>query len=156
MDFKFSLGLFIGFIVAGASFIIGSSHCIGISILVLTVIWGFSFVNPKSPVRKYWWSVSSKLGIVSLSKVGVNDRYLTIYVGLRSVSVNQVDKICLKIRRKQLVSDWQPTRVEADESRYINFTRPDWLHKGEYEANLIAYTPYGFSRSEKFLVRVDT
>ena len=134
---------------------IGASQWVGIALLSLAVVWGFLFVNPKSPVRKYWWSVSSRLGIVPITNVGVSDRDLTIHVGLRAVSVIRVDKIGLKIGCKQLLSDWQTTRVEAGEHRYINFARPDWLYVGEYKASLIAYTPDGFSKSEKFLIKVD-
>jgi hypothetical protein len=63
--------------------------------------------------------------------------------------------ITRKIGRKQLSSDWKPTRVEADESKYVYFAKPDWLNIGEYKARLIAYTPDGFSKSEKFIVKVN-
>ena len=112
------------------------------------------FVNPKSPVRRYCCSISGKLGVILIDGMNAGHKYLTAYVGLRAVSVIQVDKIILKIGGKRLLSDWEATRVEADKSRYINFVRPDWLHVGEYEARLIAYTPEGFSKSEKFLIKV--
>jgi len=156
MDSKLSLGLFIGFILTGASLMIGPSQCAGISVWVLTAIWGFLFVYPKSPVRKYWWSVSGKLGVVHIRNVGITNRDLTIFVGFRAVSVIQIDKIVLKIGRKQLLSDWEPRRVKADESCYIKFTRQNWLCAGEYNVRVIAYTPDGFSKSEKFPLTVDS
>ena len=132
---------------------------IGLVLVIIGAIWGFLFVNPRSPVRKYCWSVSGKLGVVLIyngrHNVGVGDSYLSVYVGLRALSDVQVDKINLRIMRKRLLSDWKPKVIQGDNSQIINFPRPSWLHRGEYEAYLIAYTPDGFSKSEKFLVKVD-
>jgi len=161
MDRLFGIGIAVGFIISGvAAILITISQQLGITLLILGGIFLFLFAYPKSPIRKYWWSVSGKLGVVNIGTMGINTvgvgaEYLTIHVGLRAASVIRVDKIVLKIGRKSLVSNWESTRVEADETRYINFTRPDWLHVGEYKANLIAYTPDGFSKSERFLIEVD-
>jgi len=157
MDRLFGIGLAVGFLISGvAAILITISQQLGIALIILGGIFLFLFANPKSPVRKYWWSISGKLGVVLISKLGVGDTYLTIHVGLRAMSVIRVDKIVLKIGGKRLPSDWESARVEADENRYINFTRPDWLHVGEYTASIIAYAPGGFSKSEKFLVKVDS
>jgi hypothetical protein len=156
MERLFSAGLAVGFFISGvAAILITISQQLGMALIVVAVIVGFLFVNPKSPVRRKWWSVSGELGVVVISKVGVSREYLTVHVGLRAVSVIQVDKIVLRIARKQLLSDWKSARVEADETRYINFTRPNWLHIGDYRACVIAYTPDGFSKSEKFSLIVD-
>lgn len=37
---------------------------------------------------------------------------------------------------------------------YVNFDRPSWLGNGEHEAELIACTPEGRSKSGKFIVEV--
>jgi hypothetical protein len=159
---QFGVGLAVGFLISGAAAIlITVSQQLGIALIVVAIILGFLFVNPKSPVRKQWWLVSGKLGVVCINNrgfgnVGVGDKYLTIDIGLRAVSVIQVDKMVLKVGRKQLLSDWVSKRVEADEIQYINFIRPSWLCAGNYEAYLIAYTPDGISKSEEFPLIVDS
>jgi hypothetical protein len=65
---KFSLGLFIGFIVGvvvgGVGFII-DSECMGFWFFVISaVVWGILFVFPKSPMRKRCLSVSNKVSIM--------------------------------------------------------------------------------------------
>ena len=160
MDFKFSLGLVIAFIFGGVGFIKGPQLWIAIGLFVVASILAFLFVNPKSPVRRQWWSVSNRLGIVLMNLptkniVGIGDKYLTIHVGLRAISDIQVDKIELKIGRNSLLSDWKSSVIQGDEPRYINFTRPNWLRKGQYKSHLVARTPDGFSKSKKFLVKVD-
>jgi len=158
MDFKFSFGLFLGGILAGCSFMIGASQWVGIAILILTAIWGFLFLNPKSPVKRRWWSVSNKLGITPVDviyNIDIGDSALTINVRLRTMSGIQVDEISLKIGRKRLVSDYPPMFVKADEERHINFQIPNWIRKGTYQAYLIAHTPDGFSKSKKQLIKVD-
>lgn len=156
MERLFVVGLALGFLISGvAAILITISQQLGIVLILLAGILLFLFANPRSPVRGKWWSASGKLGVVCIGTVGVSDDYLTIHVGLRAASVSRVDKIVLRIGRKSLLSDWKSTRVEADETRYINFIRPDWLYTGEYEASIIAYTPDGFSKTEKFPVKVD-
>lgn len=156
MERLFGAGLAIGFLISGVvAILITISQQLGIALVVVGIVLVFLFVNPKSPVREKWWSISGKLGVVLIHKMGVGNEYLTAHVGLRAVSVIQVDKIVLKIGHESLLSDWKSTRVEADETRYINFIRPNWLYAGDYAACLIAYTLEGFSRSEKFTLTVD-
>jgi hypothetical protein len=158
VDYKFSIGLCIGFVVGGVGFVIGPSQWVGIAFLSLAAVWGFLFINPRSPIRGRWWSVSNKLGIGIMSytrpSVGIGNQYITIYMWLRAMSDIQVDKIVLQIGHKHLVSDWDSRIIQGDETRYINFTRPQWFSVGQYEASLIAYTPYGFAKSGKFPVKV--
>ena len=67
----------------------------------------------------------------------------------------KVDEILLIIARKKIVPlDWKSHEVTADESGYVNFDRPEWLHSGNHSARLIAYTPYGYSKSEKFILTI--
>jgi hypothetical protein len=161
MDSKFSLGLIIAFIFGGVGVLIGllgHQLWIAIGFFVVASILAFLFICPKSPVRRRCLSVSSRLGIVLIKSptiVRIGDKYLTIHVGLRAISDIQVDKIELKIGRNSLLSDWKSSEIQGDESRYINFTRPNWLCKGQYEAYLVTYTPDGTSKSEKFPVKVD-
>lgn len=159
MDFKFSLGLFIGCVIAGAAFIIGASQCIGITILALTAIEGFLFVNPKSPVRKYWWSAAGKLAIRTLQEPGyrakANIEYISVWVDLVSWSGIMVSKIVIKIGRKRITSsDWKSHEVIGSEHKFLDFEKPDWLGMDEHEAQLIAYTPEGLSKSRKFVIEV--
>lgn len=161
MDSKFSLGILFSFILGGVGSIIGPQLWIAIGLFVVASILAFLFVNPKSPVRRRWWSISNRLGIVLINYgptkniVGIGDKYLTIHVGLRAISDIQVDKIELKIGRNSLLSDWKSSVIQGDEPRYINFTRPNWLRKGQYKSHLVARTPDGFSKSKKFPVKVD-
>ena len=159
MDSKLSLGLFIGFVIAGASLMIGASQCVGIAILVLTAIGGFLFVNPMSPVKKYWWSASGKLVISSLQTPGykakVDSEYISVWVELTSWSGILVEKIVIKIGQKKIASfDWKSHDVITREHKFLDFKRPDWLGVGGHEAKLIAYTPEGYSKSSKFLLDV--
>ncbi|MBA7644839.1 hypothetical protein ES703_52586 [subsurface metagenome] len=155
MDFKFSLGLFIGLVLAGVSLMIGVSQWVGIAILIFAGIWWLLFVNPKSPVRSRWWSISNRLGITPTGEPRVYKEYLAIRVALIAMPDIQIDRISLRIGCKHLLSDWQPKLIRGDEGLYINFPRPTWLRKGQYEACLIAYTPDGLSKSRKFSIGVD-
>ncbi len=156
MERTFYIGITIGFFISGVlAILIAISQQLGFALIVLSIILGFLFINPKSPVKRKWWSISGRLGIVCVTKVGVSNEYLTINTGLRALSVVQVEKIVLKIGRKQLSSDWKAIRVEADECKYVNFKRPNWLHAGDYKAYLIAYTPNGFSKSNQISLRID-
>jgi len=161
MDLKFSIGILFSLILTSVAFFIGLQPRIGIGFLVVAGIWFFFFVYPKSPVKRRCWSVSSRLSIIPINYrptkniVGIGDKYLTIYVGLRTMSDIQVDKIGLKIGRKSLLSDWESRVIQADHSQYINFTRPNWLRKGQYKSRLFARTPEGVSKSKKFPVAVD-
>jgi len=138
---------------------IGASQCIGIAILALTAIWGFLFVNPISPVKKYWWSASGKLTFIITQEPGyratANNEYISVWIELVSWSGIMVDRIILKIGRKRIPSfDWRPHEVLAREHKFREFKRPDWLDMGVYKAHLIAYTPEGYSKSRKFMLEV--
>ena len=159
MDRQFSLGLTIGFILGGIGFMIGASQWVGIALLSLAGVGGVLFVNPKSPVRKIWWS-TNKLGITpadnSVIRVNANDENFTIRVGMVAVPSIYVSKISLKIARIRVWAlNWEPMEVKATEAPYIKFTKPHQLGKGSYNASLYAYTPEGFSKSKKFSIRVD-
>ena len=158
MAFEFSLGLLIGLLIAGASFVIGVSQCIGTTILALTVIWGFLFVNPKSPVRKYWWSVSDKLVITTSEEPGYKPKineYVSIWVELITWSGITVDRVVMKIGRKAITSpDWKSHSVIHQEHKFHDFKRPTWLNAGKHRARLIAYTPEGYSKSREFMIEV--
>jgi hypothetical protein len=140
---------------------IGTSQYIGIAILVLAVIWGFLFVNPKSPVKKHWWSASEKLMIMTLQTPGykatVNSGYISVWIDLTSHSGIMVDRIVMKIGWERITSfDWKSHEVMAREHKFLDFERPNWLSAGEHEAKLIAYTPEGYSKSGKFILEVDS
>jgi hypothetical protein len=158
MDHKLSLGLFIGLIFLGVGFMV-DSECIGIGFFVLAIVWGILFVNPKSPIRRWCWSASDKLSIAVMNYGGFppqgNRRYLTIYATLRALSPIRVDKMLLSIGRKKILHfDWKSHNVNGDESGYVDFNRPEWLRSGNHSARVIAYTPYGYSKSEKFIIAV--
>ncbi|OGN90712.1 MAG: hypothetical protein A2158_03865 [Chloroflexi bacterium RBG_13_46_14] len=139
---------------------IGASQCIGIVILGLTAIWGFLFVYPKSPVKKYWWSALGKLTIMTPPqtpgyKSTVNNELISVWVDLTSWSGIMVEKIVIIIGREKTPSfDWTSHEVMGREHKFLDFKRPSWLGTGEYEAKLIAYTPEGYSKSEKFILEV--
>ena len=158
MDSKFSLGLFVGLILGGIGFMIGTSQLVGIILLSLAGIWGFLFVNPKSPVKKIWWS-TNKLGITladnSEITADVNEENFTIRVGMVAVPSIYVSKISLKIETKRVWAlNWEPMEVKATEAPYITFPKPHHLRKGCYKGCLCAHTPDGFSKSEKFSIKV--
>ena len=138
---------------------IGPSLWAGIVLLSLAIVWGFLFVNPKSPVRKIWLS-TSKLGITpadgSVFGININEENFTIRVGLVAVPAIRVDRISLKIGRiKVWASNWKPMDIKAVEAPYVTFPKPHQLGKGQYYAKLKAYTPEGFSKSNQFLIKVD-
>ena len=142
---------------------IGTSQYIGITILTLAVIWGFLFLNPKSPVKKYWWSIPDQLKILTLQTPGykatVNSEYISVWVDLTSRSGLIVDKIGLKIGRQEaIISDeWKPHEVITREHKFLDFNRPDHLNTaGEYKARLIAYTSEGYSKSGEFILEVNS
>jgi hypothetical protein len=84
-----------------------------------------------------------------------NRRYLTVYKTLRVLSPIKVDRIVLSIGRKKIIPhDWESYEVTGDESGYIDFDRPGWLPNGNHSARLIAYTPDGYSKSDKFTLEV--
>jgi hypothetical protein len=104
-------------------------------------------------------SVSSTLSITVEDYGGFlpkgNRQYLTVYKTLRALSPIEVDKIVLTIDRKRIIPrDWESHKVAGDESEYLNFNRPEWLPNGNHRARLIAYTPYGYSKSEEFTIEV--
>jgi hypothetical protein len=162
VDSKFSLGLFISFIlgavVGGVGFIIDSQF-IGIGFSILAIVWGILFLFPKSPIRKRCLSVSNKVSITVENYGGFppkgNRQYLTVYKTLRVLSPIKVDKIILSIGRKKIMPrDWESYEVRGDESGNINFDRPGWLPNGNHSARLIVYTPDGYSKSKKFTLEV--
>ena len=135
------------------------SKWMGIGCLILVVIWGILFVFPKSPIRKRCWSVSDRLSIEKINYAGFepkgNKMYLNVYYTLRALSTIKVDKILLSIERKKIIPlDWKSYEVTGEKSGYVNFETPEWLSSGKHSARLIVYTPYGYSKSEKFAVRV--
>lgn len=99
--------------------------------------------------------MGNKLGITIIAPPKGNKQYLTVYGGLRTLSPIKVEKIVLSIKGEKLTSwDWKPHIVTGDEPRYMDFYRPEWLRSGDYSARLIAYTPDGYSKSEKFTLEV--
>jgi hypothetical protein len=135
------------------------SQQVGIGLIIIACILALLFICPKSPVRKKWWSASGKLAITLAddSKVGVSvdEGNIIVRVGLIAIPSIQVDKITLRIgRMKPCVSDWKPMEVKAVESRYINFQKPSEISKGCYNARLCAYTPDGYSKSNKFSLEI--
>jgi len=155
MERQFSAGIAVGFFISGvAAILITISQQLGVALIAVGVILGFLFVNPKSPVKKKWWSISNRLGVVPISIIRVDAECITIHIGLRAVSEIKVDRIHLKIGRRDVPSDWESSVVQADEAPYINFSRPQWLCSGEYKGHLVAYTPDGFSKSSKLCIEV--
>ena len=167
MDFNLRRGLFISLTIGGmAAMTVGilsfaeASLCVGTVMLMLAAIWWFLFLNPKSPVKKYWWSIPDKLMFVVSKELGykakVNSEYISCWIDLTSQSGIKVDKIVLKITQKERIPsfEWKSHEVVAREHKFLDFKRPDWLGVGEYEAKLIAYTPEGYSKSRKFILEV--
>ena len=160
MNRLFSLGLIIGFFVSGvACLMITISQQLGIGLIIVAIILSFLFLNPKSPVKKHWWSVSDKIAVVNLQYTGGgargNDKYISVYAELRPRSIIRVDRIDLETKRGKITSsDWTAKDITVDESMFVNFERPDWLGAGKHEAKLKAFTPEGTSKSGKFIVEV--
>lgn len=135
------------------------SKWMGIGCLILVVIWGILFVFPRSPIRKSCWSASDRLSIEKINYAGFepkgNRKYLSIYITLRALSRIKVEEILLSIERKKMIPlDWKSYEVTGEKSGYVNFKKPEWLISGKHSARLIVYTPYGYSKSEKFTIRV--
>ena len=151
--------LFITFISSGIGFWF-ISECIGIGCLILAGVWGILFVFNKSPIRKWCWSVSDIISIEIINYAGFppqgNKKYLTVYNKLRASSPIKVDKVLLSMGRRKIIPlDWKSSKVSGDESEgYISFKRPERLRSGKHSARLIAYTPYGYSKSEVFTIEV--
>lgn len=138
---------------------IGGPQYVGIGVLALAAIWGFLFVNPISPVKKCWWSALGKLTFMIDHDPGhgakANNEYISVWVALVSWQGIMVDRLVLKIGRKRISSfDWKPHEVLEREYKFVDFERPDWLNMGVYEAQLIAYTHEGYSKSKMFMLEV--
>ncbi len=137
-----------------------ASLFVGIVMLILATIWGFLFLCPKSPVKRYWWSIPDKLMFRTpqepIYKATVSSEIVSVWVDLASPSSIMVDRIVLKIGRKKgiLSFEWNP-HVITTEHKFLDFKRPDWLDVGKHGARLIAYTPDGYSKSGKFVLEVD-
>lgn len=104
MDRLFFIGLAIGFFVSGvAAILITVSQQLGIGLVLLSFVLAFLFAYPQSPVRKYWWSVSGKLGITTSEEPGykarANSEYISVWVLVTSWTGIIVEKIVIKIRR---------------------------------------------------------
>ena len=159
MERRFGIGLFISLILGGVGFLLEPHQYIGIAFFVLAFIWAYLFVLPFSPIKRYWWSASDKLVIMTIEEPGykakANSEYITVWAELRPRSSIIVDRIDIKIGRKRCTSfDWKSHTVASSEHKFVDFERPDWLCAGEHEAKLIAYTPEGYSKSGKFVVEV--
>ena len=80
---------------------------------------------------------------------------MAVYTRLIAQSIIRVNRIVIKIGCRGIASDdWKPCDVTADEEKYVNFNRPNWLSAGKHEAKLIAFTPEGYSKSKKFIIEV--
>ena len=152
------MGLVVGLLVSGvACLMISISQQIGIGLIIIAVILAFLFVSPLSPVKRKWWSASSKLGITLADDIEVihehiNQDNFTIRVGLVAVPSIQIEKICLKLGQKKLwASNWETEEIKAIESKYVSFPNPK-LGEGNFNAKLFAYTPDGVSKSQKFSI----
>lgn len=136
------------------------SQQLGIGLILVSFVLLFLFAYPKSPVRKYWWSISSKLMFAIPQELGyeptVSKENISVWVDLSTHSVMMVNKIELKITQKEGIPsfEWKSHKVGGREHKRLDFKRPDWLGVGKYEAKLIAYTPDGFSKSDKFILDV--
>lgn len=138
-----------------------ASLYVGMAMLMLAIVWGFLFLHPKSPVKKYWWSIPDKLMFTMPQELGyqatVNNEIITAWVDLTSPSGIMVDRIVLKIERKEGIPsfEWNPQTITTKHA-FLDFHRPNWLTVGKYEARLIAYTPQGHSSSGRFTLEVDS
>ncbi len=107
-----------------------------------------------------WWSTSGKLAIMTLQTLGykatVNSKVISVWIDLTSPSSITVDRLVLKIGRKEGIPsfEWKPHEVTVHEHKFLDFKRPDWLTIGKHEARLIAYTPEGYSKSKEFILEV--
>lgn len=151
--------LLVGGLIGSAAMVISQLY-VFIGFLIAVIIWACLFALPFSPVKRCWWSAADKLVIMTLQHAGYNPRasskYISVWVELRPRSSIMVDRIVLKIGREKVTSfDWESHDVSSVEHKFVDFERPDWLHVGEHEAKLIACTPEGYSKSNKFVVEVD-
>ncbi len=124
MERQFSVGLAVGLVISGvACLMVTVSQQVGIGLILVAIVWWFLFIFPKSPVRRYWWSVSSKLGITladgSEVQVGTTEGSIVFRVGLRAMPSIQVNKIGLRIGQRTLGSNWEPTEIKADEAPHM-------------------------------------
>lgn len=148
-------GVAVMWIITGAS-----QYTVAILLFVLAAIWWFLFLNPKSPVKKCWWSIPDKLMFVIPQELGykptVNKEIISVWVNITAPSGIMVNKIDLKITQKEGIPsfEWKSHEVIAREHKYLDFKRPSWLSTGEYKAKLIAYTPEGYSKSGEFILEV--
>ena len=160
MDFNLRRGVSISFIIAGVVAMIGTSQYIGIALFVIAAIWWYLFLYSKSPVKKYWWAIPDKIMFLVSEELGykptVSKENISVWVDLTSYSGIMVNRIVLKIRQKESIPsfEWNSHKVMTREHKFLNFKRPGWLSVGEYESELIAYTPEGYSKSRKFTLEV--
>ncbi len=153
MDSKFSLGLFIGGILTGCSIMIGAVQWVGVAILIATAIWGFLFVNPKSPARKSWWSTSGKLAVQVIRNEAINIKVgedgFVVYVGFVAMPSIKIDRISLTIGRRRLwASNWEAREIAATEAWYVSFPNPSQLSDGHYSGSVYAHTHDGVAKSK--------
>ncbi len=131
----------------------------GLALLVAAGVWGFLFVNPKSPVKKRLW-VNSNLSIALDGDfdfvASTEGRSGTLRGGIDIVSLKGevVNSIELKLGKERLKSDWEPIRLALSDCVEVNFFVPDWIPAGRYTCRLIAFSEGGKSKSRKFHVEL--
>jgi len=85
----------------------------------------------------------------------VRDDLINIWVDLTAQSSIMVDRIVLKVKQRRPIPSFEwNSQMITKKHEFLDFIRPDWFNSGKYEAKLIAYTPEGHSKSEKFIIEV--
>jgi len=134
----------------------------GIGLLIAATIWGILLVNPKSPVKKRWWS-NSKLSIaIDGEATYSHEHILRVDMDIMALSEVDIESIYLELKGKHLSSDWDSNSKPYWESRgkaghdclEICFDIPDWVPSGRHTVRLIAITEEGRSKSPTFTIDI--
>lgn len=159
MERRFIIGLSTGLVVSGACLMIPSIWQVGLGLIIIGSILLILFICPMSPVRRKWWSISDKMGVVykkvSQYDIKVHEESFIIFIDLRPTSDIQIDSIILRVGHKSIQSDWKPKSINDMGVHILNFKRPDWVTSGCYKARVIVYTPIGFSKSKEITINVN-
>ncbi len=139
----------------------------GLAFLVAVGVYGFLFVNPKSPIRKRFWHNSSlnvspsgnlDFGLYENHTLPKNrirgSKVLRGSVNIVSLKGEIVDTMVLKLRKGYLESDWQPRKLDLSDCVGVKFFVPDSIKPGKYVCHIIVSNKNGKAKSEEFEVEI--
>ncbi len=131
---------------------------VGLTLIILSVVWCYFMVLPISPVKKYWWAVEPhRLSLVLLdgSSFDKSTGKIQVYVGFSTLDAKvsvEIERIWLDFGKTKVVSDWEKG-VPSLDRQHIYFSVGSFI-KGIHRVRLIARTEDGIAKSQWFNVNI--